>query len=426
MKKFPLLEIPTEMSFLPVAVSFVENTCAGLGFGKKETTALVLATEEIFVYLNKHNNGTIISVCCKSKKYLMELSLKFDSKNFNPRAFNLTTDVDVDDDVSLDEMGLLIASRMVDEFTMEEEAEKIIITVQKYRIYQQTSVRKYFPEPLDTWSVESPDRMETKILTDLILQSNKEHDFPFYFQSSGMVADMQEVFDINILIIKDHKNMIAGGLFWQELSEQTIEMFGPYIHGQKDSEKMSCDLIDKCLEVIGKERYKGLLCRYYGDGFPETYFEIVGNFSGKNIYFRELHEDTGSYSWIHPRLKDYIADEYKKLFLPRNIMTIDDDYDSFKQFSVISSKLNRSSGSVTMHPFVFGKDFSENIKNHISLFKSEKYKGILFQLDLGYSQHSYWIPALLDNGFLPVLLLPYGGKGDLLIMEKLNQNTAGL
>ena len=175
MKKFPLLEIPTEMSFLPVAVSFVENTCAGLGFGKKETTALVLATEEIFVYLNKHNNGTIISICCKSKQYLMELSLNFESKNFNPRAFNLTTDVDVDDDVSLDEMGLLIASRMVDEFTMEEEAETISITLQKYRMYEQVSVPKYSPEPLVAWSVASPDRMEIKILTELYTESKSIH-----------------------------------------------------------------------------------------------------------------------------------------------------------------------------------------------------------------------------------------------------------
>ncbi|MCK5098254.1 MAG: hypothetical protein KAR45_09120, partial [Desulfobacteraceae bacterium] len=356
MKKFPLLEIPAKISFLPVAVSFVENTCLGSGFGKKETTALVLATEEIFVYLNKYNHGTIISICCKSKKYLMELSLKFDSKNFNPRAFNLTTNVDVEDEASLDEMGLLIAGRMVDGFTMEEEAETISITLQKYRMYEQTSVPKYSPESLAAWSVASPDRMETKILTELMHQSGKEKDFPFYFQSSGMIADMKEVFDLNVLIIKDHKNTIAGGLFWQEQSEQTIEMFGPYVYGQTDSEKMGCDLIDKCLEVIGKEKYKGLLCRYYGDFFPETYFEIVGNLSGKNIYFRELHEDPGSYSWIHPRLKDYIANECTKLFLPRNIMTIDDDYEAFKLFSVISSKLNRSSGSVTMCPFIIGKD----------------------------------------------------------------------
>jgi len=47
----------------------------------------------------------------------------------------------------------------------------------------------------------------------------------------------------------------------------------------------------------------------------------------------------------------------------------------------------------------------------------EKFESILFEMDLGKSWHCYFTPALTRSGFEPRLLLPYAGKGDLVIFQ---------
>ena len=133
MSKHPVLTLTADHSLLPVAASFVESTCKSSGFGQKETMALMFAAEEIFTYLSQFNKGVVMILSCQPKAYQMELTLKFDAQTFNLRAFNLTSSVDVTDESSLDVMGLIIASKMVDRFFMEQSGSNIQITFIKYR-----------------------------------------------------------------------------------------------------------------------------------------------------------------------------------------------------------------------------------------------------------------------------------------------------
>jgi len=284
MNKHPMLTICADHDFLQVVLSFVENTCSGYKLGKRETTALVLAAEEVFAYLSQHNGGTMITLECRPKPYLMEMTLKFNAQTFNVMAFNLTSSVDFKDESSLDKMGLLLASRMVDRFSMNQAGPAIHMSFLKYRNYPEKGVVNYHPAPLDP----------------------------------------------------------------------------------------------------------------------------------------------GSGAWVHPALEKKIRDQYNTLFLPRNILAVAQDMEPSSPHSVISSEMNRSSDSVVMHPLIFGKDTLENLGDHLSLFKSEGYKEISFQLDLGQSDQTGWVPSLIEHDFIPELLLPYGGKGDLLIMTYKSHPKAGI
>jgi hypothetical protein len=42
---------------------------------------------------------------------------------------------------------------------------------------------------------------------------------------------------------------------------------------------------------------------------------------------------------------------------------------------------------------------------------------IFFEMDLKESWQSHFTPALLKNGFEPKIVVPYGGRGDLLIFQ---------
>jgi len=77
-----------------------------------------------------------------------------------------------------------------------------------------------------------------------------------------------------------------------------------------------------------------------------------------------------------------------------------------------------------MHPLVMGQDVLKNLESHLKLFQSEGYTDMDFQLDLGQSDQGGWVPALIKTGFAPELLLPYGGKGDILIMTCNIRNQA--
>ncbi len=422
MSKHPVLTLTADHSLLPVAASFVESTCKSSGFGQKETMALMFAAEEIFTYLSQFNKGVVMILSCQPKAYQMELTLKFDAQTFNLRAFNLTSSVDVTDESSLDVMGLIIASKMVDRFFMEQSGSNIQITFIKYRDYGKTAQCTYTPDQLTQPVVTRADTMETLVITQMIHES--ESDLPFELTLPPMASDMQAEGDLNALALKDKQGTIAGGLFWKRLSQNTVEIMGPFVYGQDQPGPLGEALVEKCLETIGKERVTGVLCRHYGTMIPEHCFEVIGHFAGQKVYFRQMQEDTGAAVWLHPSLEKEIKQQYESLFLPRNIIAIAQDQHPSNPYSVISTELNRSINRVVMHPLVMGQDALKNLESHLKLFQSEGYTDMDFELDLGQSDQGGWVPALIKTGFAPELLLPYGGKGDLLIMTCSIRNKA--
>jgi hypothetical protein len=71
-----------------------------------------------------------------------------------------------------------------------------------------------------------------------------------------------------------------------------------------------------------------------------------------------------------------------------------------------------------MHPLQSGKDIAENLKNHLQLFIKESFRNLFFEMDLGIYWHSYFASALVSEGFVPRLILPYGGKCDVVVFQR--------
>ena len=119
------LNVRTDSVFLPLATSFVENAAVGLGLGNAEALSLTLATEEIFSYLcQMASPDQSMEIRCSSGGYYVRTDFHFSVDDINLRAFNLTTTISVDDETSLEEMGLLIASRSVEHFQVTEDRGK--------------------------------------------------------------------------------------------------------------------------------------------------------------------------------------------------------------------------------------------------------------------------------------------------------------
>lgn len=422
MENFPILKINAEQKFLPLVISFIENSSKGYSFSEKETTALVLASEEIFSYLCRVNKESLIEIECISKNYLIEVVWKFSRKNFNPRAFNITCKINPDDDSSLEEMGLLIANRITDNFNMQEEGNEIIISFSKYRTYPEIKQGIYNPSGLKELKIINPEKQQIILLSEIIRQGADAETLPSFLNSPYMLADMFAQKDIEAKILAGENGIVAGGVLWKKAGNETCEMFGPFVHINFDQEKYSLELTNSCIESIGKENYKGLLCLYQGQNFPQQFFEEIGEYSGKKIYFRELQEDTGIISWVNEKVSLYIKEQYEKLFLPREVIVVPDYDSSNNKYSVVSSDINRVAGSVKLYPLIYGADIKNNIREHINLFMEENLKEIFFEFDLGINFHALFVSALLENNFIPSFIIPCGGRGDLLMMQYSSQN----
>lgn len=418
MKSFPFLSINAENNYLPVVTSFVENYCKSVNFPASESKSLILITEEIFTYLCNINSGCGIKLTCIYKKYKIELDWRFSAKNFNPRAFNITYSVDPENDSSLQEMGLMIANRISDNFKISLENDEIVISVSKLKNYRSSENEyDYKPKTNEKYKIINPDKQQMILLSLLISGYENNKQLPGYLLNNYLLADLYDENEIFAKVITGENGLVAGGIIWKKYGLETVEMEGPFLADLSDNEQTAIRLVESCIESIGKENIKGLICINRGRYFPESYFEVIGTKGENKIYFREMHEDSGSVAWVNKGIKSFLEKKYSELFLPREIITVPDNDYTNEKYSVISSGLQRSSDSVYMSPMLFGQDFTENLKEHLNFFIQESYKEIFFETDLGINDHSYFVPGLLKNNFTPVCIIPCGGKGDLLLFR---------
>ena len=57
------------------------------------------------------------------------------------------------------------------------------------------------------------------------------------------------------------------------------------------------------------------------------------------------------------------------------------------------------------------------IRRHLRLLQREQIKNVFFELDLGQGGQADFAVPSLNNGFSPRIIIPYGGTGDLLVLQ---------
>ena len=189
---------------------------------------------------------------------------------------------------------------------------------------------------------------------------------------------------------------------------------------------MACELMDACIGRVARTSALVLVNRMPTADLPNGYLEPLGTIglSGADglqqrvtAYFREMHEDMGAVVWCHPDLTDFLETEYRRLVFPREIRTVSGDGEAGAAYSVLSAEMDRRLGRVTFRPIWPGADRVENLSAHLRLVQNEGLTSIFFEMDLGSSWQAEFTPALLKLGFMPRMILPHAGVGDLVIFE---------
>ncbi|MBI5247947.1 MAG: hypothetical protein HY912_00500 [Desulfomonile tiedjei] len=422
------LNVRANPMFLHLVTTFVEKSAIAFGLDEPEALSLTLATEEIFAYLCQSSSpDREVWLRCTGGGYYAEEEFQFEAKDFSMRAFNLTASPSVDSDPELKETGLLIASRMVDRFRFSQQDQELRLVLMKEKSYPRFSeLPAASTQPLKEFSVKAPDPEELKLLVRLLNLSYPAHLVPMSFRFPGKVVDMVASGDCFAIVAADRSGHLGGGALWRWDGPKLVELYGPYVFSHEPDSIMAQALVEHFLGSVAKSSAVGVINRHSTPELPSEYFESLGSLTVPQeegppltvpAYYRHLEEDLGITIWAHHSLREFLRKEYARLVFAREIRLITDEGESSSSYSVLSAEFDRGSSRVTLRPVWWGLDTEENVANHVRILRDEGIGGIFFAMDLGKAWQSRFTPAVLNAGFEPRLVLPYAGKGDVVVFQ---------
>ncbi len=426
--------LPFSSRFLPLAMQFVDQGARAFGYGEREAVGLVLATEELFAfYLRQAKTSTAIDIELEDQGCRLVLTLAFRIADPDLRAFNLTWHVDPDSDASLATLGPMIAARSVSrlriDFGDERDHERVVLRLERDRDYASAG-RVALPDGLPPGRLRiaeaTPDDLRhfAAMVSSAAAASSASLEFlPPFLERPAMAADMAAAGELVALLL--HRGeWIAGGVLWRPLTENCLELFGPY--GFSDDEEGLAQLLEAAIARISRSGYHGVVRRQGPLANHERYFDFLGQTalyqaSGQPrrlaYYYRALDERGGGAVYCRASLAAFLAREYARLCLPRQLREGGDDAAQRRAASVLAVDLEPGQSLATLRPLCAGPDMAANLRAHLDLLRAEGLLNFQVEIDTGRADDTAYAAALEETGFFPRLLLPDAGRGDLVIYD---------
>lgn len=419
------LEMPVAKPFLPLASAFVRMAAQGLALSQKPSNELALAAEEIVSYLvHLGIAGEEMRISCESGSCFLRISLSLPVRNLPLQAFNLTARVDVESEAYLDQMGLLIASRMVDRFQISKSrtGNLVLILIKEFPYPEiGEDFRLEIPKPISRFIIHEPEPAEIKQFVRLVNQCYPATQFPREFRYPGKIVDMTRAQEFQILLAQGPAGDTGGGIAWKWEGKKTVEIFGPYLFPADGCPERAGRLLDACIGKVARTSATVIVCQTPTPQLPEGYLEELCPANGRTKSpvprFRMIQEDTGAVVFAHPELVGFLRQEYQRLVFPRDVQTICDDGEAKEAYSVLSTEIDRGIARAILRPVWPGEDCEENLANHVALLRQEAISSVSFEMDLGVSWHAGFTPGLMRLGFEPRMILPYAGVSDVVLFE---------
>jgi len=422
------LGISARSDCLRVIMQFVESSAIVFGMKKDEYLPLCLAVEEIYLYLCHFVcPGKALEVQCLSGLYYIRVLFRFSAVEMNLSGLNIASTIAHDRESDLDAMGLMIASRSVDQLNIvAEKHNRICLSVTKEKSYPAYQEDLPAPQSAEKISLEIPDAERLKRFAMLAGRCCAAPGRPSFLTYPGKVVDMAAGGEYKAMVALNPNKEVVGGILFYYRTEKIVQCFGPYSF-HPGREKTICEtLLESCISHIARTKALGLMSL---SGLPESlrsHFETLGSLlyyeQGKPpvsefSFYRHLHEDPGLEVWSCKDIDEYVRREYGRLALAREIRTIRNMGETRSGASLFSAEVNRERCEVTLRPLWPGDDVSANVERHIRFLRNDHLFNIYFELDLGVPWHVELVPVLIANRFEPGFILPFAGQSDLLILQ---------
>lgn len=424
------LQISISPEYLRVVTGCVEQSALVLGLCADDALSLTLAVEEIFCYLCRLGKAQrTVRISCAGGGYFVRADFYFSAEHFSLHAFNITASVSPEDEASLEDLGLIIASRSVDHhsISLDSDGQGYRLSLIKEKTYPVIA-----PAPVTAarsmarYALRHADGEDIKQFAVGMLAHYPRSRVPNACRTPGKLVDMAAAGHLRAVVAADAAGHVGGGIFWHRFGRKAVECRGPFVFDPASAPGMGEALLEACLGDIARTPAVALICRFPTPELPLSHFEPLGVLNvvtpegrtvAVTVHFRQLQEDPGTASWVHPELAPFIRDAYARMVLPRDVHVVKDMGERRSPDSVLFTSFDRIQRQVTLQPVIFGMDARDNLRNHVRQLNKEAFPTVFFEMDLGRAWQADFTPALLRTGFTPRLVIPYAGKGDLVIFQ---------
>lgn len=431
-QKNATLRIPLNMPFLALAIEFAGKGARGLGYSDRESRSLELAVEELFsYYVEKVDVDSLVEIVLEDQGYRLALSISFHMANPDMRAFNLVWQINPDNAESLDMLGPMIAARSVSSLRLDfGNNELVTLRMTRNRDYPAAPVAALPPSDIrGTVRLAEPSPNDLRHFAAMVSASGADF-LPGFLASPGMAADMLTAGHLNALLALSG-DWIIGGVLWRPLTDSCLELYGPYLFNEDPDELVLTMLLDETLGRIARSRFGGLVRRQgHLDGY-QRFFDLLGELDLTGIsgaatrstyYYRQLREESGGVVYCSGALATFLGDQYDHLSLPRQLRESSSEQLRLRDASVLAVELEYPRSLAIIRPLCSGRDMAANLTAHLDLLQNDGISNFMVEINTGRSEDIAFADALEATGFVPRLLIPDAGQGDLVIYDHSERN----
>ncbi len=420
-----ITRIPFKMSFLPLAMAFVDKGARGFACNDREARGLVLAVEELFsFYVQQAAGGPAVEIELEDQGYRLALAISFPMADLDMRAFNVTWSINLDSEESLTMLGPMIAARSVSSLRLDFGSdERVVLRMTRDRDYPPAGpVALPPPDSAGTIRLSDPSTDDLRHFAAMVTAADAPF-IPSFMARPGMVADMFAAGHVSA-ILATSGDWIRGGLLWRPLTDSCLELYGPYLFGDDPDDRLLTLLLDEAVGRISRTNCRGFLRRQGALAGYERFFDLLGELehstmsgaaASSTYYYRQLKEESGGVVYCNGTLAGFLQDQYERLCLPRQLREKAVDSSRLRDFSVLAVELEYARSLAVIRPLCSGKDMTANLSAHLDLLQGEGIGNFQVEINTGRSEDMAFAEALEQAGFVPRLLIPDAGQGDLVI-----------
>jgi hypothetical protein len=422
------LDLQADICWIPLVQGVVETGAPVMGLDPGKTLRLALAAEEFILHLSRTAPGTRLTLTLSREASSVSALFQFESSPEDLWAMNLTaaSEISQDLDQGMAHMGLLLASRVADRFSIALNGRTLSVTLFQDIIYPEIEKAEVPSTPLrGTLSAQAcSDPADISHACALTMALYPEPLYPKAFRTPGNIIDRISQGRFHAGLVKDEAGTAAGMICWQIPSRRTVEFYGPYLFSEGDG--IAQLLIDHLINQVARTEAITLYSRAAGPDLPPGNFEPLaalayrqanGQKETRTLWFRHLREDMGCPVWAHPVLGPFLKQTYERLFLIRTIREYKDPGGSRPARSLLGTRLGADKQEAFIRPMLDGTDIRENIRRHIQLLVDENYVNLFFTMDLSVGWQAALGKILTETGFEPAYVLPYAGESDKVIFH---------
>jgi hypothetical protein len=426
------VEIPVDIAFACPAAGAARTLAERSGFGRRESYRFQLTVEEFCLCLiGLAQADEPLRVAMTGKRRLLRAEFSFKAAELSLGGLNITAHgPDRADGEASRDLGLLLAGNAADRFLLEHQAGE------RFRIVAE--VDRHYPE-LTAIAVpektRGPYRLELRCdaarlcqAAALTMSAYPAGQCPRSFRTPEKFADLVADGQAACALVLDAADQTVGLLAWTPCSKQALYFSGPYLFApQSDPARAEIArlLVDGFLAAVARDHYAIVLSFRATADLPAGSFESLGSLQAGEesagcqvpVFFRHLREDMGLAVWCSPSIQAFLRQTYERLALPRDIFTVEAPVSRPRRESLLGSTLDRLRDLAELRPFLDGEDMAANLSAHVAAIHGKGIHRILYYMDLSRPWEAALADDLLQSGFVPRLVLPHGGQGDMVVWQ---------